>query len=263
MTEAELELAKIAGKELAEPARNLISPICQAMGQTFADFWNIVFGYPLSFVSEVTKAKLQSIQDDFLLKLKTETDKIPNDKKISEPDLAILLPALEALKTSIADECARDMFAKLISNSMNSDYVNFVNKSFVEIIKQMSKLDAVILKTFVTMRRQPITKFIQYTDKQSIQFHTLQDLVYLPDIPESNNINKNAVSITNLKRLGLLEYEISEVGEYLQPESLYHKHDFLLKTVFNAHDENRPEKMVKGTVNITPLGIDFIKSCIL
>ncbi len=61
--------------------------------------------------------------------------------------MSIVGPALEASRYYIEEEELRKMFAKLIASSMNKNKseISITHPSFVEIIKQLTPLDAQIL----------------------------------------------------------------------------------------------------------------------
>ncbi|MFC3811380.1 DUF4393 domain-containing protein [Lacihabitans lacunae] len=73
--------------------------------------------------------------------VKKRLDKIPEEKRKSpEPEIAV--PLIQALTYTAQNETLREMYINLLANSMNSDKINLVHPSFVEIIKQMNSLDA-------------------------------------------------------------------------------------------------------------------------
>lgn len=83
---------------------------------------------------------------EFILELENKIKNIPTEKLI-EPPLRISGPVLEGLKYTDTPEI-RNMFLNLLSSAMNSDTETNVHPSFVEIIKQLSPLDAKIFNEF-------------------------------------------------------------------------------------------------------------------
>lgn len=61
-------------------------------------------------------------------------------RKSPEPEIAV--PLLQALTYTAQNETLREMYINLLANSMDSEKEKVVHPSFVEIIKQMSSLDA-------------------------------------------------------------------------------------------------------------------------
>ncbi len=242
---------------------DVVLPVVQ---QPLTDIWDATIGSWIGFWADKKRLDRQLKFEDYKKKILTECGKIPEDKKL-EPQLSIIGPALEASKFYIDEEILRDMFAKLIANSMNADKKQFINAAFVEIIKQMSPLDAQILKTFMQQSQQPLSQFIKPT-KDSAQnvrkgeYIALTDMIYtIPGVDNADKANliANGVSINNLSRLGLLNCTLSRHGEYISEDVFYELHKQIMeKTIKLEH----PDAIImKGFVKITPLGTAFIKSC--
>jgi hypothetical protein len=127
-------------KMVVEPVNNVLNPPAKVLGNTIAALLDIILGRIENF-DEKLKLKRQKDLQAFKDTLENEVAKIPEQNRI-EPKLSIAGPALEASKYFIEEESLRSMFAKLLANSMNKDTSQYVQTSFVEIIKQMSPLDA-------------------------------------------------------------------------------------------------------------------------
>ena len=133
------EVAKQAGKIIKEPVANLTNPATNTVGQRFADLLDLVFT-PVEMAKIYKDHKIDAFRDS----LNKKIDAIPEDKRVLPP-LNVVGPALEASKYYIENEVLREMFAELISSSMNSDKTGLAHPSFAEIIKQLSPLDAKLL----------------------------------------------------------------------------------------------------------------------
>lgn len=244
---------------------DVVLPIAQ---EPIKDIWDATIGSWIKLCADKKRFERQLKFEDFQKKILVKYNRIPDDKKI-EPKLAIVGPALEASKFYIDEEILRDMFAKLIANSMNLDKQQFINSAFVEIIKQMSPLDAQILKSFITQRQQPISRFIEYRRDQDKnlkrdEFFTLVDIVYT--VSESDNVDNvnliaNSVSVNNLSRLGLIECTLSQLGERLAEDNVYETHQQIMEKVFKT--QHPDVDIMKGFVKITPLGSAFIQCCMI
>ena len=82
-----------------------------------------------------------------------ETEKLLSQKlknvdpnKIVQPEPYVAVPALQAISYSMNNDELRNLYANLLSKSMNIDTKDSVHPSFVEIIKQLSPFDAILLK---------------------------------------------------------------------------------------------------------------------
>jgi hypothetical protein len=78
-----------------------------------------------------------------LLEAKLQETPIEN---IITPPSYVAVPALQAISYCMDDEQLRDMFSELLAHAMNSETVDNVHPTYVEIIKQMSPYDAVVFR---------------------------------------------------------------------------------------------------------------------
>lgn len=72
-------------------------------------------------------------------------ENIPSEKR-KTPDPEIAVPLIQALSYTAQNETLREMYLNLLANSMNSAMDKDVHPSFVELIKQMSSLDAKVFE---------------------------------------------------------------------------------------------------------------------
>ena len=137
-----------------------------------------------------------------------EVKKIPDDKIKDEPDVSIIGPALEASKYYIEQDIPRKMFARLIAASMDKRKDKIVHHSFVDIIKQMSPIDAKMFMEF----ENPTILFnclIKRSDTPE-QSEFIGD-IYLSD-SFSEDISFNSIAVNNLERLGLIYIPTRNLG---------------------------------------------------
>lgn len=235
--------------------KNLTDKPTQAMGTTFSDIWYLVFG-GISYLSEKKKIKYAHNLEQYRIQLESAIDQIPTEKRI-EPSVQTTAQALENSKYCVEEETLRNMFTALISNSMNSDYEKDIHPSFAEIIKQMSSMDAEVIKVF---KNSPSNGYAlcRYEIKENGSYRTLMDNVFLKY--PTPNLATCSISISSLARLGLLK---TSYEDYLIGDNLY--------TAFTEHywfkrlQQEFPNKNVaiqKGLVHLTPLGRAFTRVCI-
>lgn len=235
--------------------KNLTDKPSLSIGTTFADLWDLVFG-PISYFSEKKKIKYAHNLELFRKKLESSIEQIPPEKAV-EPSVQITAQALEHSKYCIDQENLQEMFVALISNSMNSNYQNDIHPSFAEILKQMSSLDAEVIKTFINSSANglPICKYIAKEDQG---FITILEHVFLK-YPKSS-LPECSLSISSLVRLGLLE---ATYEGWLTTEGIYTP--FKDHPWFKMLQKEFPDKTIsitKGRVWLTPLGRSFTRVCI-
>ena len=233
--------------------------------QALDDIMSLVGFEKLHFYAEKKRAENEVYIKDYKEKIAQELVKIP-EENIQEPPLSIVGPALEASKFYIEEEELRNMFAKLIAASMDKSKENIVHNSYVEIIKQMSPLDAKILSYINNNNfnnRYPICKVLIQSNNLSGS-KVLKSLFLV--MPNFDNDLANAASISNLKRLGLIDISFDT---WLTNDSLYETIEnsdvgLFLKTSYLREDEllTHHVKFQRGIIEINPYGENFIETCL-
>lgn len=253
-----IELSVSLPQSIDHALENLTDKPTKAMGTTLADCWNLIFG-PFSYLAEKQKIKFQHKIELFHQQLTEADSKIPDSKRI-EPSLQVTAQALENSKYCIEKDELRNMFVSLISNSLNSDYQNSIHPSFAEILKQMSVLDAQIMKLYKQDKAfiglpvcQYIPKFPGFTPSTPAPEHIFLEL-------PGNDIFCCSLSISSLERLGLV---VASYNHILSTPHVYDKfsqHPFYKAAAKSVPTMNMNIK--KGVVSPTSLGRSFIKVCI-
>lgn len=237
--------------------KNLTDKPSLAIGTTFSDIWYLVFG-GFSYLAEKKKITYAHKLDIFRKELDDSIQQIPPEKLI-EPSIQVTAQALENSKYCIESEELRKMFTALISNSMNADFSKDVHPSFAEVLKQMSPVDAVIIRIF---KGSSVIGFpiCQYRLRNNSSFKILLDNVFLE--PPNAYLPDNSLSISSLSRLGLLEtsyeqYIVEENNDPYIPFDNHPWHRFLQEKFPNQTVDVR-----KGLVRLTPLGRSFTQVCV-
>ena len=83
----------------------------------------------------------ERIEDVVVNGVNKRLESIP-ENRLKTPDPEIAVPLIQALSYTAQNETLREMYLNLLSNSMDIEKVKTVHPSFVELIKQMSSLDA-------------------------------------------------------------------------------------------------------------------------
>lgn len=127
-----------------ELLNKLSGPVCEEAGNTLASAWTIAFGWINEYEKKLTIKRKFNIKK-FEESICNELLSIPPEN-IVEPKLSTLGPALESSKYYFEEEDLRNMFAKLVASSMNSDKQPRIHPSFTQIIQNMSDIDAKFIK---------------------------------------------------------------------------------------------------------------------
>lgn len=136
------ELAKQSIEKLAAPA---VLPL-QAVGEAIAGHiksWRWV--HQGRFLNKKSDAEIDQMIKNTIKSIEDKVELIQEDK-LQAPPLQIYGPAIQALSYSIDDVHLREMFAKLLASSMDSDVAPDLHPAYVEILKQMNSNEALIFK---------------------------------------------------------------------------------------------------------------------
>lgn len=116
-------------KDLAKPA---VSEIGSVAGRTVRALLAPIRGFLWGW------ERIEEVVEEGV---KKRLEKIPEERRKSpEPEIAV--PLIQALEYTAQNETLREMYINLLANSMDRAKEKVVHPSFVEIIKQMSSLDA-------------------------------------------------------------------------------------------------------------------------
>ncbi|MCD7863586.1 MAG: DUF4393 domain-containing protein [Lachnospiraceae bacterium] len=236
--------------------KNLTDKPTKNIGTTLSDVWYLVFG-GISHKADIRRLKYSAELEKYKAELDEAISTIPLEKKI-EPSVQITAQALENSKYCVEEPELRSMFSTLIANSMNADYNQKIHPSFAEIIKQMSPLDAKVLRMFkhTNAAGLPLCNFRLVADNGG--YYELSEKILL------NTTLDNAIpysqALSSLERLGLLSIS-SDV--YLNNDAYYEK--FKEHPLYAIYQKQFPSKRIdinKGKVAPTLLGRSFIEVCV-
>lgn len=229
--------------------------------ETIVGLFNNVVLYPIKKANITYKYKLEQFESDLKEKMKN----VPIEK-IVQPPLSIVGPTIESLKYTFDTENLREMYLNLLSSSMNLDKIDSVHPSYVDIIKQLSPLDAKILykayelKSHIKCARVSIEFGEQYITNGMPR-------IFAPDLLiENYDPFLISASIENLCRLGLLtrRYDLRLKGyDY----SSIDRHEYILERFKICKEfHNDKELYIKRddeALIINNFGDDFINACII
>ena len=179
----------------------------------------------VAIIPRSVRAALAPVEQWILYKdYSVEVTKKLLDEKLSEtepdkivpPDPYVAVPALNAIAYCYNSDELRNLYANLRARSMVSTEKENVHPAFVEIIKQMSPLDAKIIKTIyeTPFDRNPLLH-IKWANQEKNIYNILQKNV---SWIEEYEYETTSMSIENLLRQKLIEIPS---GEKYSDDSVY------------------------------------------
>lgn len=258
---------------------DLIHPSAKACGETFALVPRALHTALLPLEKWI--AMKESNYIDLKHVLETKMTDVP-EENIIPPEPYIAVPAIQAISYCMDSDQLRNMFANLIATSMNISVKDKAHPAFVEIIKQLSPLDAQILKNVFERDGVELVK-IRYQQK-----HPSCRLIDLPSLKRARvpnisptgetifthftiftnfDISHNivAASISNLERLRLIFTSYSSFKD--DSESFYFEleNSSYVKTLIEKYPdtEDREVALIPGYCASTPFGNQFAEVCLI
>lgn len=246
--------------------------MARSAGETIASIWDIVFG-GINIYSEKQRCIRNLNLEKFKESLTKKIEDIPIED-IQEPSLSIIGPTIEKSKYYFEEEKLRDLFANLVASSINKTKADFVHPAYPDIIQNLSPNDAEFLKEisnlevipFCMLRYQKRSKdnqttFFSYFDEGVTLSRCILKYFYW-----DNPLYDFNPTIDNLSRLKLIEV----TDKCLVGESNYSS--FLDNSIYNYYQSKmssdpkimeREVTMIKGVIEITNFGKNFIKTCVI
>lgn len=179
---------------------------------------------------------------------------------IITPSPIIVGPAIEALRFLEFENNLRHLFANLMATSMTRQKADEAHPGFIEIIKNLSGEDAKVLSWFFENHSLLYGEIWTKSDNNKRRYLERIELNHLlQDFPEGlayDGIN----SITNLKRLGLIE---PAQGTLIEPEFVHNvvfneeQHD-----IFKTSDFDDQYIVDVLELEITMFGSTFCQACL-
>ncbi|WP_156989451.1 DUF4393 domain-containing protein [Caproicibacter fermentans] len=200
------------------------------IGKGISDLINVLFT-PIQAAVIFRNAWL----DDFKEKINRKFNQIPTVRQISPP-LNVIGPALDASRYYLEEEQMREMFANLVAHSCDSQMLSAVHPSFVNILTQLSPLDAKILMLFRPKQEMKIGLSISTNENSNptpelsgtgiysfpetylpivnylLAKNNTRRMIYsnIVSVPACEEWEAISASIVNLVRLGLIEIKYTQ-----------------------------------------------------
>lgn len=202
----------------------------------------------------------EKIQDWIEGKVAKKLEGIP-EEDLTEPDLRIAGPAIEAMRFANDADEIQELFAQLIASDMQIALKKSVHPSFVEMVKQMDAADSRVFR--VLSNSPPQIKYTQrifaVPNNPSAYFSSQYNYTFEVEGLDVHQIER---ALNSLQRLGLVEirkgsYPIDpshtkKIDDYQKSERFAK-----LKSTFQA----KRSDIEKDGIYRTPLGAAFSAVC--
>lgn len=234
-----------------------VARIPRAINAAFSglDKWILNKEYAIDETKKLLEKKLENVDPD----------------KIVEPEAYVAVPAIQAISYSMNSEELRNLYANLLAKAMNSDTKELVHPSFVEIIKQMSPIDALVLKEIAYSKYLPIVNLTvsKYDSNDHSTIKKLQGAIESYSYPNVTylsfaNYESILISLDNLLRLKLAEERFSlndkDIPYKIRESTLYIEYKKELQTLMVGDNWEYEEQLHSFTLSF--LGKNFCDICV-
>lgn len=247
-----------AVQPIAKETGKALGTLGKAVNVALAPISAVVWGY-------------DQIQGFLETKVSEKLEKVP-EERITTPPPNVAGPAVEALKFTGQNETLQDMFANLIANSLDSTTVLKAHPSFVDIIKNLSPDEGLILKVFSSQHNdlsvsQSLTVVdVKLEDKKDVGGYTIL-LRNVSQIGKKAGCKHEELTpnyLDNLCRLGILEMP---PGRSIKDPKKYEDiiNDPLVEQFKNRLKDHKDHSIGfnRKLITVTCLGRQFINACIV
>lgn len=264
----EIDALDAAGKLLAvapELYDDVVQPTAKETGKTISIIPKAINAALVPLRQWISYKEYNLAKTEKLLAYKLEN---LSPEKIVSPEPYVAVPALQAISYSMNNDGLRNLYANLIAKSMNMDTKDTVHPAFVEIIKQLSPLDATLLKKLVDIDNSAfgITKVrLQKSESEYTGLDWVEHIINPIFGMNRSNVEQYQISLENLQRLELINISYDS---YLPLNSEYddiENGDIITFCKENSSSINETYSFCncqKGRLSITNLGNSFSYICI-
>lgn len=249
-----------ACSSVLHPTSQALGLVPRAIRAAFAPLekWLLHREYAVKEVEALLESKLQNV----------------NPETIVTPEPYVAVPALQSVSYSMDSEHLRNMYANLLSKAMLLNIKNDVHPAFIEIIKQLSPNDAILLKEIVSFDGSIPAASLSICLRQDDSCEDEDSFKKIPSVPiitplQIDNISEDEqfISLDNLNRLGIINLS----SDALYDDSLY---DFIQNTELFYEATNYSKELEengaslhnicteKKSIGLTSFGKIFCNICI-
>lgn len=256
MEDKNLSLKVEIPESLDKATGNLLNKPSATLGQivsTALEYWYNTAMLPMQRYNMAARAEL----DKYAKELDDKIKNIPEDRR-TESSVNILGPAIDGLKYNLNEEHIKELFTNIIVSDMDITTKNKVLPSYIEIVKQLSKDDALFLKELGEAKKDSFWVIDFRLAAEESGYQKLSQYYCTEKNGQKIAQKLNPIIVDNLKRLNLIDFNF---GESFVDSKNY---DFLFEEAQKdyAIEETMKFKKGDGVFRITEYGMNFLKICI-
>lgn len=197
-------------------------------------------------------------KEKYEYELKQRINNIPNEY-ITKPRKSIVGPVLENLRYNMDEEQIREMFTNILTGEVDERKQKNILPAYTEIIKQLSKEDAIFLNTLKQVRKHQLSTCIIRLEYDNKEGYINLDTIIADGL--HHTLNPKKIVLENLERLNIINLS----SNIMLPENKkIVKNAFIhYKDSYSGRDKpsNANVTYTEGLLTITDFGWNFIDIC--
>ncbi|MFV8334338.1 DUF4393 domain-containing protein [Flavobacterium sp. GSP14] len=205
----------------------------------------------------------EKIEEFITTRVSEKLKNIP-EENITSPPTEIAGPAVEALRFSGNDINLRELYANLLASAMDKNTQDLIHPGYVEIIKNLSSDEAILLQIFKNRFIYPIINVLGELPEGK---GSITEYTYFSHFDKITNLKRPDLIPTyldNISRLGLTEIPYDQ---HLSAENTYEilENDISLNQIKNNIENIHNRKVIfeRKVIKLTNFGKQFIKNVVI
>lgn len=242
-------------QDALQPAAREVGTALQTVAKTLhvllAPVSGLVWGYEKikDFVNERVAEKLKDAPSE----------------RLQTPEPNVAGPALEALKYTGYQDHLRELYAGLLATAIDSKTAHAAHPSFVEMIKQMSPDEALMMRSLANVRIRPMIDVRKEAKNSNVGNWIVKDFSLVSLEAGCEHPDLGAIYLVNLQRLGLIElrenYTLMSGQDDLYKPLKERPEIQRVVTQINEIADHKAA-VIPGAIMVTKLGEQFCYACI-
>ena len=251
-----MDLIKDLGVEVyKDAARPAVSEVGAVAGRTVKALLAPIRGFLWCW---------EKIEDDVEKEVQKRLEKVP-EERLKSPDPEIAVPLLQSLTYTAQNETLREMYIALLANSMDISKENVVHPSYVDIIKKMNRLDALLFEKLSKTRGyvMAINPRIAINGTNKIYTNALPEW-YLGWTIDGYDEFAVSASLIRMSKFGILELMYDRTITEANYSAL--RQTTFLEQVLDGYKNAYPQQQLKiettdSVVYVNEYGKQFREAC--
>jgi hypothetical protein len=223
-----------------------LETVAKTVNIALAPIKALVWGYEKieKFITERVSEKLENVAPE----------------NIVSPPPSIAGPAIEALRFAGEDINLRELYANLLASSMDIGTQDLIHPSYVDIIKNLSSDEAILLQVFNENSLFPVVDLYQTSTKDNGRKIEYRNFTHFSKFTNLKRPDLIPLYLDNICRLGIIEIREDQFLNSPTAYDILQLDPFFSSKIVEIEKEKNIYAFIKKLIRLTDFGIQFICS---